>query len=104
MPSPPMMATLVMLDRLFMSVPCEMDPRPLRAIGGLEGLDFMLSPQRELDFVEAFQQSGTPARIDLEMVPLAGWRGDGLLFQIDADAPRALRGLDIGGKAIDDRR
>src|SRR5712671_866528 len=68
MPSPPTTATLVMLDKLFMSFPCKVYPRTVRAIGGLERLDFMLASQRELDFVEAFEQSGATARVDLETV------------------------------------
>ena len=79
-----------------------MDPRPLGAVGGLEGPDFVVAPQRQRDFVEAFEQSGAAARIDLETMPLSRRRGDGLLLEIDADAPRALGVLDLGGEAIDD--
>src|ERR1700716_401833 len=68
MPSPPTTATLVMLDRLFMSFPCKVYPRALGAIGGLECPDFMLASQRQLDFIETFEQSGATARVDLEAV------------------------------------
>src|SRR5271167_3830025 len=87
MPSPPTTATLVMLDRLFMSFPCKMDPRALRAIGALERCDLMLAPQGELDFIETFEQSSATARVDLKSVSGSRRRGDGLLLQVDTDAP-----------------
>src|SRR4051794_37202277 len=71
MPSPPTTATLVMLDRLFMSFPCKMNPRALGAIRGLERPDLLIAPQRQLNLVEAREQAGTPARIDLERMAFA---------------------------------
>src|ERR1700688_4010882 len=82
MPSPPTTATLVMLDRLFMSFPCNVYPRALSAIGGLECSDFMLTSQRELYFVEGVEQSVATSRVDLETVSRSRWRGDGLLMQV----------------------
>src|SRR4051794_6684362 len=103
MPSPPTTATLVMLDRSFISVSRKMDPRTLRAIRSLERPDFVVAPQRELDLIETVEQPGAPARVDLEMVARSRGRGDGLLVQVDADTPGALGGLDFGGKAVDHR-
>src|SRR4051812_38135874 len=71
MPSPPTTATLVMLVRLFMSFPCKMNPRALRPVSALESPDLLIAPERQLNLVEAREQSGAPARIDLEGVPFA---------------------------------
>ena len=49
-----------------------MDPGPLISVSRLEGPDFVVTPQGQQDLVETFQQPGTPARIDLEMMSLAG--------------------------------
>ena len=63
-----------------------MDPRPLCAVGLLEGADLRVALQRQRDLVETFKQSGAAARIDFETVPCSRGRRDGLLLQIDGDA------------------
>src|SRR5580658_5986245 len=78
-----------------------MYPWPILAVGDLEGADFGVALQRQLDLVEAFQQPGAAARIDLEAMDLSGRGRDGLLFQIDRDAPRPLAVLDFHGEPID---
>jgi hypothetical protein len=64
-----------------------MDPWPLHTISRLEGPDFVVALQGRQDFVEAFEQAGAAARIDLEMMLFSGRRQDGLRFEIDADTP-----------------
>src|SRR5689334_20178561 len=79
MPSPPTTATLIMLDRLFMShslrffllLSCEVDPGPFRPVGRLKGADFFVAPQCQRDLVETFQQSGATARIDRKIMSLS---------------------------------
>src|SRR5665647_3314058 len=78
-----------------------MNPRPLGAVGRLKGADLLVALQRQRDLVEAFEQPGAAARIDLEMESLSRGRGDRLCLEIDANAPRALRVFDLSGKAID---
>src|SRR3954470_23132963 len=79
-----------------------MYPGPLGAVGGLKRLNLMLPAQGQRDFIEAFEKPGAPSRIDLETVPRSGWRGNGLLLQVDADASGPLRVLDLRGEALDD--
>src|SRR5579863_6681556 len=78
-----------------------MNPRPLDPVGGLKFPNFVVPLQRQRDFVEPLQQPGSTARIDLEAMLLARWRGNGLLFQIDADASCPLAEFDFGGETID---
>src|SRR4051794_12388604 len=78
-----------------------MYPGAACAVGCLKRRNLMLAPQRQCDFIETFEKSGAAARIDLKTVPHSRWGGNGLLLQIDADAPRALRVLDLRGKTID---
>ena len=85
-----------------MPISLQMDPWPRRAVGCLEGPDFVVTLQRQRSFIEPLQQACAPARIDLEMVFFARWRGDGLPFEIDADPPCALGDLDFRGEAVDD--
>src|ERR1700733_14938241 len=79
-----------------------MNPRPLGSVGGLKGADFGVALQRQRDLVEAFEESCTTARVDLEAMHLSRGRSDRLLFQIDADATRALAVLDFHRERIDD--
>src|ERR1700676_3676484 len=79
-----------------------MYPRPLCAVGRLKGTDFVVALQRQRDFIETLQQRGAPARVDLEMVPRPRGRDDGLLLQIDANAPCPLGAFDLRGETIDD--
>src|SRR5579871_5406092 len=103
MPSPPTTATLIMFDETFMRDPLsKMNPRPLGAVGGLKGANFGVALQRELDFIEALQEPGAAARIDLKAMHLSGWRGDRLLLQVDRHAACALTLLDFNRKTIDD--
>src|ERR1700679_3121075 len=83
-------------------IPCEMDPGPLFAVGRLKGADFGITLQRQRDFIEAVQESGATARIDLEAMYLSRRRRDALLFQNDADASHALAVLNFHGEPIDD--
>src|SRR6202048_265797 len=78
-----------------------MDPGPRCAISRLKGLDFLVALQCQGDFIETSEQSGAPARIDLEAGPLSCWRGDGLFLEIDADTPCPLCEFDLRGKAVD---
>jgi hypothetical protein len=48
-----------------------MDPRPLGAVGRLKGADFVVASQSQQNLIEAFEQSGAAARIDLETVQLS---------------------------------
>src|SRR5580698_6441639 len=80
-----------------------MNPRPLGPVGGLKGTNFSVALQRQLDLVEADQQTGAAARIDLETMHLSRGRSDRLLFQIDSHATRALAVLDFHCQFIDDR-
>src|SRR5271169_3069015 len=79
-----------------------MDPGSLFPVSRLEGADFMIALQRLRDFVETSEKPGAAAWIDLETMGFSRRRGDGLCFQIDTDTPRALRGLDVSGKPVDD--
>src|SRR3954451_19765144 len=71
------------------------------AVGCLKRRNLMLAPQRQRDFIETVEKSGAAARIDLKTVPHSRWRSNRLLLQVDANAPRALRVLDLRGKTID---
>src|SRR5882757_7659589 len=79
-----------------------MYPGPPRTIGRLKGSNFTIPLQRQRDLVEALQQALAAARINLEGVPLSGWRYDRLRLEIDADLARALRRLDVGRERVDD--
>src|SRR3979409_1199604 len=79
-----------------------MDPWPRCAVGGLEGLDFVIALQRQRNFIKPLQQALTSSRIDLKVVRLSGRRNNRLRFEVDADAPRALRDLDLRGETLGD--
>ena len=79
-----------------------MNPRPFRPVGRLEGAYFGVALQCLRDFVEALQQAVATARIDRKLVPLSRRRDDGLLLQVDTDAPCPLGLLHVSGKAVDD--
>src|ERR1700688_2354140 len=79
-----------------------MDPWPRGAVGGLEGPDFVVTPQRQRNFIKSLQQARAPARIDLEAVFLARRRDDRLRVEINPDAPGTLGDLDLCGEAVDD--
>src|SRR5450756_963649 len=82
--------------------PCKMNPRPLGAVGRLKGADFVVALQCHRDFIEASNQSGTAARIDLEADLFSRRRCDRLRLEIDADAARPLGMLDLRRETIDD--
>src|SRR3569832_840152 len=82
-------------------VRCKMNPGPLGPVGGLEAANFAVALQGERDFVETLQKAVAAARIDLEAMHLSRWRSDGLFFEIDRDAARALAMLDFHGKRVD---
>src|SRR3990167_2149015 len=52
-----------------------------RAVLRLEFLDFVHVSQRQADIVEAIEQAVFAMRIHIEAKGLAGWSGNGLLFQ-----------------------
>src|SRR5579862_2088154 len=79
-----------------------MYPGPILAVGHLEGANFGVALQRELDLVKALQEAGAAARVDLEAMDFSGRRDDRLFFQIDRNAPRALALLDLHREPIDD--
>src|SRR5260370_31757394 len=80
-----------------------MDPWPRCAVSDLKGPDFVVALQRQCDFIEPLQQAFATSRINLEPMRLSGRRNDRLFLEIDADAPRALRDLDLRREAIDNR-
>jgi hypothetical protein len=47
-----------------------MNPGPLGSVCRLKGTDFGVALQRQRDLVEALEQAGATARIDLETMPL----------------------------------
>src|ERR1700730_15968141 len=102
MPSPPTTATLIMLDRLFMPISLQMDPRPHGAVGRLKSVDFVVTLQRQRDFIKTAKQPGAPTRIDLETDLFPRGRIDRLCLEIDADTPGARGVLDLGGEAVAD--
>src|SRR5579864_2169366 len=79
----------------------KMNPGPLGPVGGLKGANFVVALQRQRDFVEALQKTGTAARVDLEAVHLSGRRGDRLLFEVNADTPRTLAVFHFHRQAVD---
>src|SRR5579863_6993771 len=83
-------------------IPGKMYPGPILAVGDLKGANVGIALQRQLDLVEALQEAGAAARVDLEAMDFSGRRRHGLLLQIDRDAPRPLALLDFHREAIDD--
>src|SRR5690349_16823033 len=79
-----------------------MDPGPRIPIRRLKGADLAIALQGERDLVEPLQKAFAAPRIDLEFDLLAGGRKNRLRRKVDADAPGALRRLDIGGKLVHD--
>src|SRR5271155_6134846 len=79
-----------------------MDPGPRCPVGCLKGANFLIALQRQCDFVETLQQTFASARVDLEPMLLARWRGNRLPLKIDADPSCALRELYLRSQALDD--
>src|SRR5271169_5821123 len=77
-----------------------MDPGPCRAVGCLKGANFMVALQRLCNLVETLQQAVAAARVDLEPMLLARWRGNRLALEVDADPSRPLREFDFRGQTI----
>jgi hypothetical protein len=77
-----------------------MDPRPRNAVDRLKGADFTIALQSQRDLIEASEQPGAAARVNLETMSLPGRRGDGLLLEIDADTSRTLGEFDLCGKTV----
>src|SRR4029077_154691 len=78
-----------------------MDPWPRRAVGGLEGPNFVVTLQRQHHLIKPLQQAFSPARVYLETMRLSRRRSNRLRLEIDTDPPSALGNFDFRRKAID---
>src|SRR5579859_8268024 len=79
-----------------------MDPRSCGAISRLKSPNLAVALQGQRNLVEALQESLAATRIDLEGVPLTGWRGDRPRLEIDADLPCPLRRFNVGSQGVND--
>src|SRR5271169_4975375 len=78
-----------------------MNPGPCCMVGRLKGANFMVALQRLRNLIEALQQAGATARVDLEPMLLARRRGNRLALEVNADPTRPLCEFDLRGQTID---